>query len=110
MYKKTFNNIDDLIKEFHLIDGMTFDISGSSITDFCHCDVKKDDKQAPFNECWIESIKIGNHVIEDGLYEDITILPEITIKFKIGTERVYCNKNIEWCNNFIKEITLYYNV
>lgn len=109
MYNKTFNNIDELIKEFHLIDGMTFDISGSSITDFCYCEVERDEKLAPFNECWIESIGITNQVFEDGLYEEINVYPEINISFKCGVENVYVKKHKEWCDKYIKEIRLYYN-
>ena len=102
-------NIDDLIKELHLIEGMTIEFGDGCHFNTCHFNIKKDkDKILGFKEGWIRSIKIYN---EEVSYED-SIIPrtekriEIIIWIKTSAIKVpayWTYPNLEVDDKFFEE-------
>ena len=84
-------NIDDLIKELHLIEGMTIKFGNGCHFHTCHFSIKKDKfKILGFKEGWIRSIKIYNEEIsyETSIFPTIEKRIEIIIGIKTSAIKV----------------------
>lgn len=84
-------NIDDLIKELHLIEGMTIEFGDGCHFGTCHFNIKKDkDEILGFKEGWIRSIKIYNEEVsyETSVFPTIEKRIDINIEIKTSAIRV----------------------
>lgn len=107
-------NIDDLIKELHLIEGMTIEFGDGCHFNTCHFNIKKDkDKILGFKEGWIRSIKIYNEEVfyETSIFPTIKKRIEIIIGIKTSAIRVPLCPNLEvddkFFEKYVEDISLY---